>query len=149
MKLAIFALGLSLSSGLVACTTTPPHSEASSAAQPASTDQEDLVDAYVQEWMEAHDFNGIVLVQKNADKHVIVDGVADHESGRPLTEDTVFQSGSIDKFFASIAVFALAEEGRLDIDAPISTYLPDYRRDTGDRLTLKHLMANRSGRPWH
>ena len=41
----------------------------------------------------------------------------------------------------------LAEDGLLDLDAPVSTYLPSARSDAAGRVSLRHLLANRSGIP--
>lgn len=62
-------------------------------------------------------------------------------------EDTVFRAGSVSKLFTDIAVMQLAEQKRLDIDAPVVNYLPDFNpRTTAERrITLRLLMTHRSG----
>lgn len=102
----------------------------------------------LQSWVDEQGFNGVINV--NYANHVDVTkvaGIADNDTGRLLTEDSVFQTGSVDKLFASAAVFALIDEGVLDLQAPISRYLPDYRADTGEQVTLAYLLTNRSGIP--
>ena len=103
--------------------------------------------APIADWVQAHDFNGVLHLDSGAHAQSWAWGVADPVTGRPLTTDTRFQTGSIDKYFASIAVFSLVDEGVLDLDAPISTYLPDYRPDTGAQLTLRMILSNQSGLP--
>jgi CubicO group peptidase (beta-lactamase class C family) len=44
-------------------------------------------------------------------------------------------------------VLRLAEQKRLTLDTPITTYLPEFRSDTGRRVTFKHLLSNTSGIP--
>lgn len=110
--------------------------------------QHAAVDAISREWADAHDFNGVIMASVPAhEPYRMATGKAGPETVRALAPDTRFQTGSVDKFFAAIAVFALVEDGVLDLDAPISTFLPDYRSDTGGRLTLRHLLSNQSGLP--
>jgi D-alanyl-D-alanine carboxypeptidase len=74
-------------------------------------------------------------------------GLADIEAGTKLTPDTRFGIASITKFLATLAVLKLVEEKKLALDAPITAVLKDYRRDTGDKLTLNHLLSNTTGVP--
>ncbi|OLF78031.1 serine hydrolase [Maricaulis sp. W15] len=134
-------LTIALAAGLAACS-------ANTGSTPAVMAHDHAVDAIAREWVEAHDFNGVIM--SSAPGHPayqLVVGVADPDTARPLTADTAFQTGSVEKYFAAIVVFALMDEGVLDIDTPISAYLPDYRSDTGDQLTLRHILSNQSGLP--
>lgn len=102
----------------------------------------------IQSWVEETAFNGVVRLEIREDEGRAWSwGIAEPATGRSLTTDTRFQTGSVEKYFASIAVFALMDEGVLDLNEPISTYLPDYRSDTGAELTLRTLLSNTSGLP--
>ncbi|HJQ65553.1 MAG TPA: serine hydrolase [Gemmatimonadales bacterium] len=60
---------------------------------------------------------------------------------------TVYRVGSVSKLFTDLAVMRLVEQGRLDLDAPITRYLPEFRprnRFGGD-VTLRTLMSHHSG----
>ncbi len=93
-------------------------------------------------------FSGIVLVGHGRQiDYVEAFGAADLDSDRPITADTPFEAGSISKWIAAMVVMRLVDQGRLALDAPISTYLPDYRRDNGDKVTLRMLMSHASGVP--
>ncbi len=59
-------------------------------------------------------------------------GLADIESRRPISEDTVFRIASITKTFTAIAVMQLWERGLVDLDAPCNDYLRAY--PTGRRV---------------
>jgi CubicO group peptidase (beta-lactamase class C family)/D-alanyl-D-alanine dipeptidase len=74
-------------------------------------------------------------------------GVADHQTGRPATAETVYRVGSVSKLFTDIAVMQLVEQGLLDLDAPVSRYLPDFKPENpfDKPVTLRHLMTHRSG----
>lgn len=71
-------------------------------------------------------------------------GFADLEWVVPMATDAVFEIGSVTKQFTAAAVLRLAEEGKLDLEADITTYLPDY--DTqGRRIPLRRLLDHTSG----
>ena len=75
-------------------------------------------------------------------------GVTSVENPLPVTPDTLFQTGSITKTFVATAVMRLVENGRLDLDAPVRTWLPDLRLfDDGvaQRVTLRHLLTHTGG----
>lgn len=54
----------------------------------------------------------------------VTDLFAPKEQQVEVTPDRVFRIGSVSKLFTDIAIMRLAEEGKLDIDAPITTYVP-------------------------
>src|SRR5215207_569832 len=74
-------------------------------------------------------------------------GDADLEKGIPVDpEQTVFRIGSVGKVFTWTAVMQLAEQGKLDLDEDINTYLDFRIPDTYPQpITLKHLMTHTSG----
>lgn len=74
-------------------------------------------------------------------------GFADPKRRSPATAETVYRVGSVSKLFTDIAVMQLVEQGKLDLDAPVTTYLPDFqpRNPFKKRITLRQLMAHRSG----
>lgn len=71
---------------------------------------------------------GALLVRKN--DTVVFDGrwgFADIEKQHPVTDDTIFRMASMTKCVTGVAVMKLVEEGRLELDAPLSEYLPAFR----------------------
>jgi CubicO group peptidase (beta-lactamase class C family) len=74
-------------------------------------------------------------------------GFADPVKKIPATAETVYRVGSVSKLFTDIAVMQLVEPGKLDLDAPITRYLPDFkpRNPFGKAVTLRQLMSHRSG----
>jgi CubicO group peptidase (beta-lactamase class C family) len=62
--------------------------------------------------------------------------------GQPWQADTVVQVWSITKTMAALTVLVLADRGELDLDAPVASYWPEFRR--GDIL-VRHLLAHTSG----
>ena len=53
-------------------------------------------------------------------------GMADREAGRPMARDTLAQVYSMTKPVTGVVLMSLYEEGLFDLDAPLSTYLPEY-----------------------
>ena len=74
-------------------------------------------------------------------------GLADPNRKIPATAETVYRVGSVSKLFTDIAIMQLVERGVLDLDAPVNHYLPDFKpaNPSGKAITLRHLMAHRSG----
>ncbi len=74
-------------------------------------------------------------------------GPADPERAIPATGDTVYRVASVSKLFTALAVMRLVEQGKLDLDAPVTDYLPDFRpaNPFGTPITLRQLLAHRSG----
>jgi CubicO group peptidase (beta-lactamase class C family) len=74
-------------------------------------------------------------------------GYADLENGIPVDpEQTIFRIGSVTKLFTSTAVMQLVEQGKLDLDADINTYLDFRIPDTYPQpITLKHLLTHTAG----
>jgi serine-type D-Ala-D-Ala carboxypeptidase len=64
----------------------------------------------------------------------------------PMTSGTVFDLASVTKVMATtFAVMMLVDEGALDLEAPLHSYLPDFRGGAKDRITLRHLLTHRAG----
>lgn len=94
----------------------------------------------------AHGFNGIVAHARGGRRdYIAAFGQADVEAGRPVTAATRFALGSASKWLTAVAVLRLVEQRKLDLDRPITDWLPAFRADTGSRLTLRRLMSNTSG----
>jgi CubicO group peptidase (beta-lactamase class C family)/D-alanyl-D-alanine dipeptidase len=74
-------------------------------------------------------------------------GVADFVRKDPASAGTVYRVGSISKLFTDLAVMQLVEQGRLDLDAPVTRYLPEFtpRNPFETPITLRMLMSHRSG----
>ncbi|WP_289663377.1 serine hydrolase [Flavobacterium panacagri] len=93
-------------------------------------------------------FNGSALVAENG-KVIFKKGFgsANMEWNIPNQPDTKFRLGSISKQFTALLIVKLAEEGKLKLDVPITTYLPDYPKENGDKITTHHLLTHTSGIP--
>ncbi len=67
-------------------------------------------------------------------------GFADAAGTVPATADTVYRVGSVSKLFTDLAVMQLVEQGRLDLDAPVSRILPEFTPVNPFKvpITLRH-----------
>jgi len=74
-------------------------------------------------------------------------GFGEQSEGVPATAETVYRVGSVSKMFTDVAVMQLVEQGAIDIDASVQTYVPEFNptNDTGTPITLRQLMSHRSG----
>lgn len=75
-------------------------------------------------------------------------GVRDLASQKPVTPNTLFSVASVTKSFTSLAVMQQVASGRLDLDVPVRQYLPQLQfsnNHLGQKITLRHLLANSSG----
>ena len=75
-------------------------------------------------------------------------GVTSIENPLPVTPDTLFQTGSISKTFIGTIFMRLVEEGKVDLDAPVRTYLPKFKmadKEVAERVTLRHLLTHTGG----
>ncbi len=71
-------------------------------------------------------------------------GLAHVELNVPITEDTVFEIGSITKQFTAAAIMMLVEENKIVLDDPISKYLDGVPKAWGE-VTIRHLLTHSSG----
>lgn len=78
-------------------------------------------------------------------------GFADTAAQAPATGDTVYRVGSVSKLFTSTAAMQLVEQGRLELDKPLATYVPDFslrsRFSNAAPITLRSIMTHHSGIP--
>jgi CubicO group peptidase (beta-lactamase class C family) len=106
------------------------------------------IDALLTAYNKQRFFNGSALVAENG--KVILRkgyGLANMEWQIPNTPDTKFRLGSITKQFTSMVIMQLVGEGKIKLDDKMTVYLPEYRKETGDKVTIRHLLTHTSGIP--
>lgn len=75
-------------------------------------------------------------------------GYEDAENEKPVTDETIFGIGSVTKVLTSAAVMQLAEHDKLDIDNPLSQYLPSFQmQDNSNGVTPRNVLTHHSGLP--
>jgi CubicO group peptidase (beta-lactamase class C family) len=90
--------------------------------------------------------------------HLKAVGMADREEKRPMRTDSIFRIASMTKPVTSVAIMMLHEEGKLDLDDPVSKYIPEFKnpkvlvsvdpletRPAKREITIRHLLTHTSG----
>jgi CubicO group peptidase (beta-lactamase class C family) len=78
----------------------------------------------------------------------LVHGLANAELSIPMTQDTVIQCGSATKVFNCAMIMSLVEEGKLDLDVPVTSYVPEIEvadPEASRTITLRHLLSMSAG----
>jgi CubicO group peptidase (beta-lactamase class C family) len=77
-------------------------------------------------------------------------GLAEVDTDRTATPETVFQLGSDSKMMVGIAIMQLKEQGKIDLDAPVTTYLPYFQLadERYKEITIRQILSHRSGLPY-
>ena len=107
------------------------------------------IDQYIATQMNELGIPGMALgvIQDGQIVHLQGFGTAD-SSGRTVTPQTPFHIGSVTKSFTALAVMQLVEEGKIDLDAPVETYLPWFEladKEAAARLTVRNLLNHATG----
>ncbi|WP_263416936.1 serine hydrolase [Terriglobus albidus] len=106
----------------------------------------------IPQWMQAAGIPGvsIALVRHGKTEWLHSFGMADVASGRPVTQQTIFNVGSLSKVVFSYAVLRLVDQGKLDLDTPLTHYLPKPYIPNEPRLekiTARIVLSHRTGFP--
>jgi len=75
-------------------------------------------------------------------------GVTHNDHPLEVTDETLFQIGSITKTFTGTAIMRLVEMGKIDLDATVRTYVPDFKvadETASSQATVRHLLTHMSG----
>jgi CubicO group peptidase (beta-lactamase class C family) len=75
-------------------------------------------------------------------------GVADTTTGRPWEEDSLVLVYSTTKGATAMCAHKLAEQGALDVDAPVTKYWPEFGQAGKEEVTVAHLLSHRAGLAW-
>ncbi len=116
---------------------------------PAPEELERFIDQFMASRMtRLHAPGAAVVVVK--DGHVLLEkgyGYADLQRRTPFSAITRFRAKSVSKTFTATAVMQLAEHGRLDLQAPVTSYLPGFSLPSGNEppITLNQLLTQTSG----
>src|SRR6204780_3835630 len=74
-------------------------------------------------------------------------GYADKAKTRPWTRDTLVNVWSTTKGITSVCAHRLVDEGKLDLDAPVAKYWPEFAQAGKDQLPVRYLLSHRAGLP--
>jgi D-alanyl-D-alanine carboxypeptidase len=132
---------LVLSAALIVALCSSPAAAATPRAELAHT---------AADFASRHDFSGTVLVvRRGRTLYSRSFGLADRAFSVPARADTRYWIASITKLFTAVLILQLAQEGRLTLDEPLRTALPEFPGQGADRITIHHLLNHTSGiAPW-
>ena len=107
------------------------------------------LDAKIEAAMAESQIPGVAVgVYYQGEEYVRGYGVTNVDYPQPVDGDTLFRIGSITKTFTGTVVMRLVEQGRLDLDAPVRTYLPNLRladESVAARVTLRQCLNHSVG----
>ena len=124
--------------------TSTTASSTSVSARPPAPSWADEAQSTLADIVSDEDGGVAVVWRRDGERLQLAAGVAD-DTGTPMTPDLPFRVGSISKTFVAVMVLQLHDEGLVDVDAPLATYLPGIE-PYGD-LTVRALLSHRSGIP--
>lgn len=104
------------------------------------------VDRLIAKYAAENQFNGTVLVQKG--KSIIYHksfGLAERSFDSPTTNETKYQVCSITKTFTAVLILQLVEKRKIDLNYKIREYLPDYKGEGGNKVSILQLLNHTSG----
>lgn len=103
-------------------------------------------DNFIKSYASENDFNGTILVGKN-NKTIYYSsfGLANRPFKVPVNKETKFKIASVTKAFTSVLILQLYEQGKIDLKKTINNYLPCYKGEAGDKVTIHQLLNHTSG----
>lgn len=106
------------------------------------------LDRYIEERMLQANIPGMVVALTDREQLLRVStyGFADIAARSPVTPETLFEIGSISKSFTAMVLLQLQAEGRIDLHAPVTRYLPWFQvRSAYEPITIHHLLSHTAG----
>ena len=103
--------------------------------------------AYVERLARADVFSGAVLLAHRGEPiYTAAYGDANKDFGVPNETDTKFNLGSMNKMMTAVAILQLVERGEVELDVPLSKYLPEFpSAEAAQKVQVKHLLSHTSG----
>ena len=117
-------------------------------AAPAGLLDFSVLDALVEAQMQKHGLPGVAIAIIEGEEIVYLQGYGNAGRNRPMTPQTQMFIGSQSKSFTALAIAQLADQGKLDLDAPVQTYIPWFRvndEEASAKITVRHLLKHSSG----
>ena len=99
-----------------------------------------------QEMVDSLNFKGVIMVNDH-EKNLLTftEGMASHEFNVLHHRNTKFKIASITKMMTSYSVFILKSQNKLTLDQPISSFIPELKKEISSKITIEHLLKHRSG----
>jgi CubicO group peptidase (beta-lactamase class C family) len=108
-----------------------------------------LAEKLVEDIKKDHEASGIavaIIDKSGKTQYEKFWGVRDLESGKEVNGDTIFGLASVTKSFTALSIMQLEEKGMIDLDAPISQYIPEFtNKNQSKKVTVRHLLSHAGG----
>jgi D-alanyl-D-alanine carboxypeptidase len=108
------------------------------------------IDAFGRRALDESEAQGMAIgvATRSGERILRTYGLANRDAGTPVGQETLFEIGSISKSFLAIVCRQLAAEGKLDLHAPVTEYLPWFSvRSEHAPITAHHLLCHTAGLP--
>nr|HQU85792.1 serine hydrolase domain-containing protein [Pyrinomonadaceae bacterium] len=94
------------------------------------------------------EFSGVMAVSKS-DRLLAINSIGEANRDWKISNSvaTKFRICSVTKQFTAMLVMQLAEQEKINLDAPISEYLPEFRKETANKVSVRNLLLSASGLP--
>jgi teichoic acid D-alanine hydrolase len=103
-------------------------------------------DKIINDFAQRKNFNGVALVAtKGKIDYLKSVGQANRQTGTAMTNQTKFKIASITKTFTAVLILQLHEQGKLNLNDPISKFLSNYKGEKKNEVTIHHLLTYSSG----
>lgn len=113
-----------------------------------ATAQSDKTAIFIDAYVKKNNFNGTILIARKSNTiYKKSFGLADYSLNVANKPETRYKIASITKAFTSILILQLVEQGKIDLEKPIITYLPAYKGAAGNKVTVRQLLNMTSGIP--
>jgi CubicO group peptidase (beta-lactamase class C family) len=101
---------------------------------------------FVEKQVKTDEFSGAVLVVKKEQSiFQYSSGFAKKEKQIPNKIDTIFNIGSMDKMFTSVAIAQLGQQGKLSFQDKVGKYLPKLPKEIAEKMTVHHILTHAEG----
>lgn len=108
--------------------------------------QSAIIDSFLKTYSIDHNFNGTILIQKNGQiQYQNSFGLANQQFNVPNQNETKYKIASITKIFTATLILQLYEQGKIDLNKTIDTYLPNYAGEGANKVAIHQLLNHTSG----
>lgn len=108
--------------------------------------QSPILNEFVASYAKKHDFSGTILIQRKSEiVYARSFGLANRQHRVLHTLRTKYKIASITKVLTAVLILRLYEQGKLDLNKTVKTYLPVYAGEAGERVTIHQLLNHTAG----
>ncbi len=134
---------------IVSACASAPSSARAPLSRPSLDEAKSQAHTLIAKRMKEYKIAGLSVTLADSTGTILLEAFGEADKGKAFTVNTLSNVGSVSKLFTGFAIMRLAETGKVDLDAPLSRYLPDFKPRTWgpspDGVTVRAVMAHQSG----